>query len=193
MSTLIAQRRYTPDDLLRLPDGDRYELVNGNLVERHMSFWSSYVAGRIFQFLSLFCQDRALGWVAPEGTSYRCFPHAPELVRKPDVSFIAVERLSLEQATREGHLSIAPDLAVEVVSPNDEVYDLDQKLLDFFSAGVRMVWVVNPQAKTVRVHRPQGPIQELRENDEVTGDDVVAGFRCRVGDFFLAPSRPDHS
>jgi Uma2 family endonuclease len=187
MITVASEKRYTPEDLLTMPDGEHYELVDGRLVERKMSIWSSYVAGVIFQLLNSFCREHSLGWVFPEGTSFRCFPAHPGRVRRPDVSFIRLERLSLAQATTEGHGPVAPDLAVEVVSPNDIAYEIDEKVREFLDAGVPLVWVVNPDQRTVAIHRASGPGAILRENDEISGEDVVPGFRCRVGDFTLPP------
>src|SRR5687768_3238670 len=114
MNAVTAERRYTPEDLLHMEDGSHYELVDGELVERNMSVWSSYVAGRIHYLLVKFCESRSLGWVLPEGTSYQCFSDAPSKVRRPDTSFIRLDRLSSAQANEEGHCSIAPDLAVQV-------------------------------------------------------------------------------
>jgi Uma2 family endonuclease len=187
MQTASTVKRYTPEDLLRMPDGDHYELVDGHLVEQNMSFWASYVAGRILNLLLTFCDAHRSGWVSSEGTTYQCFPANPDRVRKADVSFIRLDRLSLAQATAEGHLPIAPDLAVEVLSPNDLAYEVDAKVQDYLSAGVRLVWVVNPLARTVEVHRLRGAGVILRENDELTGEDVLPGFSCRVGDLFLPP------
>ena len=86
MITVASEKRYTPEDLLSMPDGDHYELVDGRLVERKMSLWSSYVAGVIFRMLDLFCRENRLGWVLPEGTSYQCFPALPSRVRRADRS-----------------------------------------------------------------------------------------------------------
>jgi Uma2 family endonuclease len=186
MSTAAVKTRYTPEDLLRMPDGDRYELVDGQLVELNVSTWSSYVAGLIFQTLFAFCRQHRLGWVFPPDTSFQCFPQATEMVRKPDVAFIRLGRLSLQQAS-EGHCPVVPDLAVEVLSPNDTAYEVDAKVRLYLDAGVRLVWVVNPQQRTVEVHRPTSLGSILREQDDLTGEDVVPGFGCRVGDFFEPP------
>jgi Uma2 family endonuclease len=188
MSTVVAKTRYTPEDLLTMPDGDRYELVDGQLVEQNVSIWSSYVAGVIFQALWAHCQQNRLGWTFPEGTTYQCFPQAPSMVRRADVSFIRPERLSLAQATAEGHCPVVPDLLVEVVSPNDTAYEVDAKVRLFLDAGARLVWVVNPQQQTVEVHRATGLGTILRHNDELTGEDVVVGFQCRVADLFQPPA-----
>ena len=185
MSAPAKTTDFTPEDLLRMPDGDSYELVDGRLVETTMSFWSSYVAGEIHGSLRDFCRHKKLGWVVPEGATYQCFPDAPQKVRKPDTSFIRLARLSLAQATEEGHLPIPPDLAVEVMSPNDNAYDLDEKVQEYLRAGVQLIWVVNPRARTVRVYRQQGIGTILGENDELSGEDVIPGFRCRVGELFV--------
>ncbi len=186
MSTL-ATPSYTPEDLLRLRDGDRYELVNGRLVEHIMSTWASYVAGEVHARLRDFCRANQLAWVLPEGASYQCFPDAPGKVRKADVSVLRLTRLSVEQATAGGHLRIAPDLAVEVVSPNDLVYEVDAKVQDYLKAGTRRVWVIHPEGRTIEVHRVEAPGTILREQDDLEGEDVLPGFRCRVGDLFLLP------
>ena len=187
MAATVTATTYTPDELLLLPEGDRFELVDGQLRERTMSAWSSYVAGRLYRRLDTYCETKGLGWVFPEGASYRCFADDPNKVRKADTSFIRVERLSLAQATARGHLTVAPDLEVEVLSPNDLAYDVDEKIQEFLGAGVRLVWVVHPQARTVAVYRPQSCGTILRENDDLDGEDVVPGFRSRVGDLFQPP------
>jgi Uma2 family endonuclease len=187
MSIATTPIGYTPEDLLSMPDGDRYELVDGKLVERKMSFWSSYVAGRVFKLVSNYVEPNGLGWPAPEGTSFQCFSNDPGKVRRADTSFIRIERMTVKQANAEGHTTIAPDLAVEVVSPNDLYYDVDEKVAEWLAAGVRLVWVVHPIAHYVRVFRARSKEIALYEEDEITGDDVIPGFRCKVREFFAPP------
>jgi Uma2 family endonuclease len=190
MSTITTTTRHTPEDLLRMPDGKRYELVDGNLVEMNVSLWSSYVAGELYRRLGNHCRDHRLGWVLPEGTSYQCFPDTPNKVRRADTSFIGYERLTPEQAAEEGHVPIAPDLAAEVVSPNDRYYEVDTKVNEWLEAGVRLLWVVNPATRQVRVYRADGSEATVRENEELSGENVVTGFRCRAGDLFQPPPGP---
>lgn len=187
MTPVLAKETYSPADLLKMPDGNRFELIDGQLVERDVSTWASYVAGEIHATLRMHCRSSKAGWVFPEGTSYQCFPNEPGKVRRADVSFIKMDRLSLAQATAEGHLPISPDLAVEVMSPNDTAYDVDEKVQSYLAAGTSRVWVVNPQVQTVEVHRAQGLGTILRASDELTGEDLLPGFRCIVREFFLPP------
>jgi Uma2 family endonuclease len=184
MSTV--QDKLTAADLLMMPDGDDYELVNGQLVERNMSQESSWVAGEVFRRLANVGEDSGLGWAFPEGTSYQCFQHLeddPERTRRPDASFIRKERLP-GGPVRKGHSPIAPDLAVEVVSPNDAAYEIEEKVQEWLAVGVQQVWVVMPPARTVTVHRAEGRERILHESDELTAEGLISGFRCRVGDLF---------
>ncbi len=184
-----AERRYTPEDLLRMPDGNRYELVDGELVERVMSMWSSYVAGRCFAKVNEHCEKHRSGWVFPEGTSCQCFPDAPTKVRRPDTSFIRLDRLTAAQVNEEGHCPIAPDLAVQVISPNDVKYEVDRWVREFLNAKTPLVWVINPDVKTVEIYRANGPAEILTEKDMLSGENVIPGFSCKVSDLFIAPQQ----
>ena len=117
-TTTTTEARTTPEDLLAMPDGKSYELVNGHLVERHSGARSSRVGGRLSSRLDWFCEEHDLGMVWGPDNGYHCFPHDRELVRKPDVSFVRKGRLPGDVAPK-GWVKIPPDLAVEVISPND--------------------------------------------------------------------------
>jgi Uma2 family endonuclease len=187
MIVAASKTSYTPEDLLTMPDGNRYELVDGQLVELNVSMWSSFVAGVIFAIVRDYCYAHRLGWPFPEGTAFQCFAAFPNMVRKPDFSFIRLSRLTVQEAQARGHGRVVPDLAVEVMSPNDLAYEVDEKVSRYLEAGVPLVWVVNPEQHTVEIHRAGGTGTILRENDELTGEDILPGFRCRVGDFFVPP------
>lgn len=183
MST-VEHRTYTPEDLLAMPDGKHFELVNGELVETSMSMKGQWVAQKIARRIDEFAESGALGSVFPE-TSYQCFPDDRDMVRIPDVSFIRKGRLNADQF-QHGHCRIPPDLAVEVVSPNDLYYDVEHKVGEYLSAGVRLVWVINPDARNVRVFALDGSVRQLAETEELTGDDVLPDFRVRVATLFPA-------
>jgi Uma2 family endonuclease len=179
MSTAVATeaRRYTPEDLLAMPDSKRYELVGGRLVERKMGAESSLVGGKLYSRLDPFCEGHDLGFVWPADNGYQCFRHAPGLVRRPDVSFVKKGRLP-EDVPPDGWIKIPPDLAVEVVSPDDSAEELEEKLDDYQKARVPLVWVIYPKRRKARILRLDGTDAVLGEDDELSGEDVIPGFRC---------------
>lgn len=186
MIVKMSDAPVTPAELLALPDGKLYELVDGRPVEKKMGCESSWVGGQINRRLNAFCSDNRLGWVFQSDAGYQCFPHRPNLVRKPDVSFVRHGRLPGEQPPR-GHCAIPPDLAVEVVSPNDEAEEVEEKLSEYLGAGVALVWVAYPRTRTVYVYRRDGTANRLTEAQELSGEDVVPGFSCPVRDLFPPP------
>ena len=186
MGTIATKQHYTPEDLLAMPDAVSYELVDGKLVERQSGWKSSCIGASVAVLLMTHCDAHGLGWVVGAAASYQCYPDAPNKVRKPDVSFVRLERMPPGEEP-EGHCRIAPDLAVEVTSPN-ELYDaIENKVEEYLMAGVRLIWVVHPSTRTVRVHRADGTLALLWEADELSGEDVVPGFRCRVSELFAVP------
>jgi Uma2 family endonuclease len=190
MSTAVAtETRYTPEDLLAMPDGEGYELVDGRLVERKMGAESSRVGGRLFSRLDRFCEGHDLGIAWPADNGYQCFAHAPGLVRRPDVSFVRQGRLPGDREPK-GWIKINPDLAVEVVAPNDSAEEVEGKLADYRKARVPLVWIIYPEARAARVHRIDGSAAYLLEDDELSGEDVIPGFRCPLREILprLAPA-----
>jgi Uma2 family endonuclease len=189
MSTADVQTRYSPEDLLTMPDAKSYELVNGELVERNMGGMSSWVAIQLAELLNAFVRQQNAGWVLGADGSYQCFGEDRDRVRKPDVSFISRGRLPEEEIPR-GHVTISPDLAIEVISPNDLYLDVQAKVAEYLAAGVRLVWVIDPDNHGVVVHSGESdqPVF-LRENDTLTCGDVLPGFECRVADLFRSPAK----
>src|SRR6478752_2222034 len=111
MSAVADKPKLSPEELLSMPDEKSYELIDGELVERNVSYYSSWVGGRLFQRLAEFVEGRDLGWVAPADAGFQCFPDSPRTVRRPDVSFIRRDRLP-DGPPLEGWMTLAPDLAV---------------------------------------------------------------------------------
>ena len=184
MSAAVEERLYTPEDLLNLPDMNGFELVDGQLVEKGMGSESAWIANRLAARITLFVEELGLGWATGSEGSYQCFPAFPRRVRKPDASFVRLDRLP--NGFPPGHTSVAPDLAVEVVSPNDRFSEVRGKVEEYLAAGVPLVWVIDPESRTADVHRPGLSAQRLREDDVLDGEDVLPGFRCRLGDVLPA-------
>ncbi len=183
----LATAAYTPEDLLAMPDGKRFELVDGDLVETNESTLSSWVGGETFRRVANFAIDHAIGTAWPADCGLQCFVEDPGRVRKPDVMFIGRDRYPIGKLA-EGYLREVPDLVVEVVSPNDLATEVDRKVAEYIEVGVRLIWVINPEARIVRVHRGDGSAAWLNEDQELSGEAVVPGFRCLVRD--LLPPLP---
>lgn len=183
MSIVAPKASYTMEEFLVLPDHDRYELVDGELVEINVSILSSVVGAEVLTVLNTHVKTHGLGRVLGSEAYYQCFPDRPGRARKPDVSFVASSRLPPDWR-EAGYFTIAPDLVVEVISPHDLVYDVNAKIREYLDAGVRMVWVIDPQQRIVDTYRPIHSVKRLGENDVLDGEDVVPGFKCRVAEFF---------
>lgn len=160
-----------------------YELVEGEVVEvptpayRHM-----FLMRLLFRLLDHFSVAHQLGEAFPDGLSF-LVAQTPDTLRVPDVSFIAQARMPAEGFGV--FVPFAPDLAVEVVSPGDTAAELRRKVRQYLNAGVRIVWVVWPDDRTVSLYAAESDVpRELREDDELDGGDVLPGFRVRVGDLF---------
>ena len=176
MTMVSPVASYTPEDLLEL-DG-LFELVDGQLVEKPMSFLAGETASIITFLLRSYLQANPGGRLSSEAT-FRCFPQDPDLIRRPDIAFIAAARA--KSVPDEGHVTIPPDLAIEVISPGDKINDFEDKLADYRSAGIKLVWEVNPTFRYVRIHHPDRSTVLLEENDTLTGESVLPGFSVKVG------------
>jgi Uma2 family endonuclease len=179
---VLLERTYTADDLLTLPDGDHYELVDGKLVEKDVGTKADYIATKLARLLGNHCENPWIAWVLSEA-SYQFLPGRPNVVRKPDVSVIRLGRFPDEKLP-DGHTRFAPDLAVEVVSPKDLYYEVDQKVSEYRAGGVPLIWIISPPSQTVLIRRLNGSVSEVGVAGELSGEDVVPGFRCRVADIF---------
>jgi Uma2 family endonuclease len=174
----------TADQLLHMPRGRyRYELISGELRTMSPAGWRhGLYAGRLHGWLSHHVERHNLGEVF-EGDTGFLLASDPDTVRAPDVAFIRRERLLAEEPS-EAFWPGAPDLAVEVVSPGDTVHEVDDKVKAWLEGGARMVWVVNPKWQSVTVYRSASQVMVLTAAEELSGEDVIEGFRCKVSDIF---------
>ncbi|HUF90543.1 MAG TPA: Uma2 family endonuclease [Gemmatimonadota bacterium] len=181
-STLDA-RPLTLAEFERLPDepGCRMELVRGRVVrEPPAGFDHSEIAQRIALMLGRFVRETSAGTVVGADCGFVLFDEPPT-VRAPDAAFVSQKRLGFDP---KGFAPLAPDLAVEVLSPSNTMSEIHEKVLDYLDAGSRLVWVVDPGPRTVTVYRSRDAIRLLTENDELDGADVLPGFRVKVSDLF---------
>jgi Uma2 family endonuclease len=172
----------TPDDLLTMPGGEHYELIDGIPKEKAKGAESDEISAAVITALRNFVLQHKLGHVYGSQTGFRCFPK--NRVRKPDSAFVATGRL-MNNKTPKGDIDIAPDLVIEVISPNDTYEEVMTKVMDYKSAQVRLIWVISPETKTVWVRRVDGTCVELNETGTLSGEDVLPGFTCPVAELFV--------
>lgn len=183
MSVITARPSITIEQFMAMPESRTHELIDGQLVEQKpMGAQSSLIASITASLLNDHVRTRKLGWVFGSDVVFQCFEN-PNTGKKPDVSFVRRGRFVGERVPL-GHVKLAPDLAVEVVSPNDLAYEVTEKLEAYLSAGVRLIWVIYPNTRTVEVVRSDRSSSVLIETDELTGEGVIDGFRIRVVDLF---------
>ncbi len=141
----------------------------------------SAISMRVGRRLAAYVDDRKLGYVLDSSATYDFNDGLRK--RQPAVSFINSEKLPV---LLDQELTVAPDLVVEVVSKNDSVYEVAQKVDQYQKAGVRLIWIVNPAAQTAEVYRLATglKVQGLIGEDELDGEDVLPGFRLTVKTLF---------
>ena len=185
-TTTTHTKLLTADDLLRLYSrGVRGELIRGVLCE---TMPAGHRHGKIVMklggALTSFIDPRGLGTLVGSDSGV-LLERDPATVREPDIAFTSVERLPLD-ADVPGYAEVVPDLVVEVASPSDSrdwVYNTARMWLSY---GVRLVWVVHPETRTVDVHRADHDAATLGEDDALDGMDVLPGFSCAVKAVFGA-------
>lgn len=184
---MVAEPRLmTADELFRLPDDDmRHELVRGELLTMAPPGGEhGELSVLLAASLSPHVRANKLGRVFTE-TGFLLATN-PDTVRAPDVSFISRERPHAVTRIR-GYIPGAPDLAMEVISPNDLYTEVAEKVAEYLEHGTRLVLVVNPRRPEVSVHRPGQPVRILTIDDVIDGEDVVPGWSLSVRELFGEP------
>lgn len=186
MDPMVREGRLlTIDEYAELPDdGWRTELVRGRVVrEPQPSYQHGSVQARIIFLLGRYLETHALDLTC-SGPFGVITEEGPDTVRGPDLSIFRKERLA--DLHRAGFLRGAPELAVEVVSPSNKAGEIQEKVLEYFTAGARLVWVVYPRRKTVAVHASSREARFYGEDDDLDGGDVLPGLRVPVSELFRA-------
>jgi len=160
------------------------ELVDGVLVEKPMGTYESYLAMRLGRFLGNHAEQEDLGIVLGADGMMRL---SPGLVRIPDVSFVSWDRLPERRVPHDPIARLAPDLAVEIISRSNTREEMDRKLHDYFTAGVRLVWYVYPDSREVHVYTSPEQVTTLAEQQTLEGGEVLPGFRLELRTFFAEP------
>lgn len=180
-----AQHITTAAELLRTPGLGRCELIRGELIMMSPAgFQHGHLAAEIGALLTNFVKPRGLGAVTGAETGF-LIARDPDTVRAPDVGFVRADRLP--PIAPRGFFPGVPDLAVEVLSPSDRASEVNAKVRDWLEAGAGAVWVVDPEQRTVTVHRSLDESVVLETSDTLTGGNVLPGFVVPVRQVFTGP------
>jgi len=173
----------TEEDVLRseIPKGLCCELIDGVLVEKTMGFFESMVAMNLGIALAQFVKKNDLGVVAGADGLLRILP---KQIRMPDVCYVSWDRLPDQKLPQVRILDMAPDLAVEILSPGNTKGEMQRKLREYFESGVRLVWYVDPKPRTVTVYTNIEQSKTLTASDTLDGGEVLPGFELAIAQLF---------
>ena len=179
-----------PETVLAVQAEPLYEIVNGQRVELPpMSTYATWLASRLHGRLWPYAEDKGLGTSVTEMLFVLDAEH--NLRRRPDVAFVSTTRWPLDRALPEtGDWDVVPDLAIEVISPNDVFKDVLAKVREYFHYGVQGVWVIAPEERQVYVYDAPTHVLILTGQDELMGGEVVPGFRLPRGQLFQHAAAP---
>ncbi len=181
-------RVVTAEELFHHPDARYHELVRGEpRVSEPPGGRHGMIAGSLVAHLSNHVERFRLGTVLVEAGYV--LQRAPDTVRGPDISFVSRERLAPERIP-EQFIPGAPDLAVEILSPSSRWSEVEERIADYFAAGARLVWVVDPGERRVIVRYPDRPPRVVAAGDLLDGEDVLPGFALAAAEIITAPRTP---
>ncbi len=183
IDNMTAAGSVTADELLQLKlPGRRVELVNGRLVVREPAgFDHGYVTWKLADRLSEYLRGKDLGILCAAETGF-ILSREPDTVRALDIAFIRGERVP--EPRPKGYAELAPDLVVEVLSPDDRPGAVLAKVGDWLDAGTPLVWVVDPERRRVRIYRHDASESVVTGAAALNGEDVLPGFSCEVESIF---------
>ncbi len=167
--------------LMSDPDGSQMELVRGEVVVMPLPKGRlGIVCGKVGFLLGSHVRPMKLGWLTSNDSGV-ILERDPDTVRGPDVAFWSITR---QPEVPEGYFEIPPDLAVEVLSPDDRRAKVREKIREYLANGVKLVWLVDPESRAVTVYAGSIRGTELDSTDTLDGGDVLPGFACQVADLF---------
>jgi Uma2 family endonuclease len=188
MQPMKLDRRATIEDLMLMPeDGQKYELVDGEIVVSPTGYRHSAVGMRIGYLIQRYLDEHPIGEVA--GSDLGVVFENGDL-RSPDLTFVRKEKVPTGEA-HERFLEVVPDLVVEVLSPSDSMRFVGHKIGEFLECGVPIVWLVDPAQQAVTVYRSLTNTERYTVNDTITAEPILPGFSCAVSRFFGSGPEPE--
>jgi Uma2 family endonuclease len=180
---MATPKLMTAEEFARITDIGRFDLIDGELIS--MSPAGGYqgeVASQFVRALLNHSDERQPGKVYTAEASFM-LQRDPDVVLAPDAAFVRASRLP-PLAERLGFLPVAPDLAVEIVSPSDRMTEVRRKISTYLMLGTPLVVMVEPRHCRVTLYRPGREPRVLHEGDVIDGDDVLPGFQLPVSKLF---------
>lgn len=180
--TIEETKLITGEEIAEMSDAGPSELIDGRIVpmtptaDEHSAY-----EGNFYALLRDFAKSNQSG-KARVGEIGIYIHRNPDTIRAADACYISNERYARKKS--KVFLDVAPDLVVEILSPNDAWSDVTQKLRDYFSIGVRLVWVADPQTRSVYAYRSITDVREFTSSDDLPGDEVLPGFSVKVAELF---------
>src|SRR6476469_8775505 len=174
----------TAEELIQLPRGQyRYELINGELITTSAAGHDhGRISIRLSSPLAQFVWENDLGEVFSSDTGFQ-LSSKPDTVLAPDVSFIGRDRVQ-KVGRLQGYWLGPPDIAVEVLSPEQRDAYIKKRVAQWLSFGTKEVWIINPRTSTLTVHSPQGIVVTLTNDEFLDGREIVPGFRFSIKRLF---------
>lgn len=186
MSSAILEQPQSPP----VGDDELYEVIDGIRVRTPpMAVYSVWIANRLVRFLANFAEER-LGWAITEALFH--LPAPINRDRRPDIAFVSYQRWPKEKPMppTDDAWDVVPNLVVEVVSPSDNINELEQKIVEYFRVGVQLVWVVHPTGNKIHVYQSPTQISGLAKHETLDGGSVVPGFRLPLSELFTQSIEP---
>ena len=179
----VTTKPFTAADLAAMGDDSHVELIRGELRQKVATkLRHGKVGGRFHTYLGIYSVNVLPGEVIHGETGYH-LEDDPDSVVMPDVSFIRLDRMPPDSEL-DRFARIAPDVALEVLSPSNSRREIEEKLAIYRTAGVALIWVADPIAKTIEAYSPAGFIRIYHAGDDLDGGDVLPGFLVPVAAFF---------
>lgn len=180
---MATTQSMTIEEFAEIDEPGRFDLIRGELIRMTPTGGEhGEIATELARHIANHVADRQLGRVYIDETAF-VLSRDRAIVLCPDIAYVSAERLP-PRSERRGFLDLAPDLAVEIVSPSDRMGQVNEKVAEHLREGVRLVWVVEPRALQVTVHRSDQEARTLLQDDVIDGADVLPGFRLYVDRIF---------
>lgn len=183
LSPVTERKKWTEAELQALPDdGFNYEVVDGELqMSPKNSPEHGFICTELSFALNAHVKRQKLGAVFDSSTG---FWMENENCRAPDISFVSKEQLRRLKRPANSFFRFAPDLAIEVLSPNNTRAEIQERLRDFFSSGTKLAWIIDPEAKSAEICYSLEKRRLVGPNGELNGEEVVPGFQIKLSELF---------